>query len=283
MSGSNDNLKLKDVRRIFRILAEMRCRGDDPTAWRPYMAKQLLEFFNAELVISTEIYVRKATADAWDITDIGWGADANHSEWRIESTTRETNPQTFNLTVNNVASPADDHVAIEPAEQFHRGSTFMISSIKLAHISAIDQLGVHRAHGIPKFTQNDHKLLRLLHLELARFWKADVLRKTRDPNQSLAPRLKQTLGLLCEGKSEKEIANAIGISPHTVHNYVKALHQRFEVASRGELIAAANKRAHDFVPRLSVEVFPTKVKKKKKPGNEATRRRISTEPTSTQD
>lgn len=221
------------------------------------MATELLKLFNAEVVISTEIYVQPTGEKGeWDVVDIGWGADSTEHTWRIESRSRETNLGAFELIIHPEKPPAEDRVPVEPQRPLHRGSTFMMSNMPLPHINAVDQLGVHRAHGAGLFTDVDHRLLRLLHIELARFWRADVLEQTRDPARSLAPRLKQTLELLCDGKSEKEIAFKLGISPHTVHNYVKALHQRFNVSSRGELIAAATRSEKDFVPRLSVEVFP---------------------------
>lgn len=257
-------LKLSQVRQIFRLLAEVRRRGDDPQQWRPFMAKELLTLFNAELVISTEIYVQPTSEKgAWDVVDIGWGSDTTENTWRIESRNRETNPEAFELIIHPEKELAEDRVSVEPQRPLHRGSTFMMSNMPLPHINAVDQLGVHRAHGAGLFTDTDHRLLRLLHVELARFWRADVLAQTRDPASSLAPRLKQTVELLCDGKSEKEIAFKLGISPHTVHNYVKALHQRFNVSSRGELIAAATKSDKDFVPRLSVEVFPIAKKQSK--------------------
>jgi hypothetical protein len=51
------------------------------------------------------------------------------------------------------------------------------------------------------------------------------------------------------------VAARLDLSRHTIHNYVKALHQRFEVSSRGELLAkagAANKP--DFTPKLSIHL-----------------------------
>ena len=48
------------------------------------------------------------------------------------------------------------------------------------------------------------------------------------------------------------MSTRLGISPHTVHNYVKALHQRMGVTSRGELLAKAAPPAASFVPKLSV-------------------------------
>lgn len=54
---------------------------------------------------------------------------------------------------------------------------------------------------------------------------------------SLPPRLRQTLAGLLRGDSEKQVARSLEISPHTVHVYVKSLYRKFNVASRGELLA----------------------------------------------
>jgi DNA-binding CsgD family transcriptional regulator len=55
--------------------------------------------------------------------------------------------------------------------------------------------------------------------------------------EPLSPRERQTLELLLTGHAEKQIANRLSISRHTVHVYVKSLYKRFEVNSRGELLA----------------------------------------------
>jgi DNA-binding CsgD family transcriptional regulator len=272
--SSKPQLRLSDVRRIFRLLAEVRRRGDDPAVWRPFMARGLLKRFRAELVISSEIYLSPTDEQGvWDVVDIGWSVDGAGNDWRIETRSRETNPQAYDLVVRDDAQPADGRAPILPRRSMYGGSAFILSHMPLPHINAIDQLGLHRAHGEPCFTGADHRLLRLLHVELGRFWRRDVLERTRDAHRTLAPRMKQTLALLVDGKSEKEIAFAVGISPHTVHNYVKALHQRFGVSSRGELLAAASKREKDFVPRLSVQVLPAASTKRAAAGNRVTSKR----------
>ena len=53
----------------------------------------------------------------------------------------------------------------------------------------------------------------------------------------LPPRLRQTLQGLIRGDSEKQIAQALKLSPHTVHVYVKQLYKRFNASSRGELLS----------------------------------------------
>lgn len=55
--------------------------------------------------------------------------------------------------------------------------------------------------------------------------------------KGLSPRQVQTLQRLLAGDSEKEIAAFLGVSPHTVHVYVKGLYRHFGAASRGELTA----------------------------------------------
>jgi DNA-binding CsgD family transcriptional regulator len=53
----------------------------------------------------------------------------------------------------------------------------------------------------------------------------------------LSPRQQQTLRHLLAGDSEKQIAEKLSRSPHTVHTYVKAIYRNFRVSSRGELLS----------------------------------------------
>jgi DNA-binding CsgD family transcriptional regulator len=54
----------------------------------------------------------------------------------------------------------------------------------------------------------------------------------------LRPRYRETLEWLLTGATEKEIAVGLGLSVHTVHQYVKAIYKRFEVTSRAQLMAS---------------------------------------------
>ena len=53
----------------------------------------------------------------------------------------------------------------------------------------------------------------------------------------LSLRMRETLLQLLTGVHEKEIADRMGISPHTVHQYVKALYQHFDVGTRAQFMA----------------------------------------------
>jgi DNA-binding NarL/FixJ family response regulator len=52
----------------------------------------------------------------------------------------------------------------------------------------------------------------------------------------LPPRLRQTLLCLLEGDSEKQAAVRLGLSRHTVHEYIGTLYRRFGVNSHIELV-----------------------------------------------
>ena len=54
---------------------------------------------------------------------------------------------------------------------------------------------------------------------------------------ALPPSLRRTLDRLLLGESEKQIAEKLGISRHTVHGYIKQLYARLGVHSRAELMA----------------------------------------------
>jgi DNA-binding CsgD family transcriptional regulator len=54
---------------------------------------------------------------------------------------------------------------------------------------------------------------------------------------ALAPRYRRVLERLLGGDSEKQIAHALGLSRHTVHEYVKRIYRAFGVESRGELLS----------------------------------------------
>ena len=73
--------------------------------------------------------------------------------------------------------------------------------------------------------------------EFCRVIGAPYSRQVPQGCNGLSQRHVQTLQRLLEGDSEKQIASRFGVSPHTVHVYVKSLYRHFGVSSRGELLA----------------------------------------------
>lgn len=255
-----DRMKLSDVRAMFRLIGEVRELGDDPSVWRPHMVRRLRRLLGAAVVVSSEVHLRAISPSAtakglMRIIDVGWGCDGNEGErvWQIHDQS-DARPGTYMLALLNGAAENDDvaPAPVRPTASLRQGRSFILSQYPLPHLGAVDQLGVHQQMGSAPFTPAKQRLVRLFHVELGRLWQRDALKKTRDPHAALPPRLAQTLAALQRGASEKQISASLGISQHTVHNYVKALHQRLGVSSRGELLAKSAKR-DAFVPKLSVE------------------------------
>jgi DNA-binding CsgD family transcriptional regulator len=248
-------LRLRDVRAIFRLVGRIRELGADPTAWRPHLVRSLSKLLRAEIVTSSEVHFRKAKEPGvMRVLDIGWGTDSSGTTWAFRTEQDNEQPETYMLALGQTPAGVNegDAVHVQPVQPITGGKSFILSQYPLPHISAVDQLGVHRAWGEQPFTAAEHRLLQLFHAELGRLWKRDMLHRAKDPHIDLPPRLQQTLDALADGQSEKQIAVKLKLSQHTIHNYVKALHQRFGVSSRGELLARVNREKADFTPRLSV-------------------------------
>ena len=97
---------------------------------------------------------------------------------------------------------------------------------------------------VAEIAQNRRRVAELCHwigVQVAEVngWKSPPapVRPAPVPKQDLSPRMSETLRRLLAGDSEKQIAGHLGVSPHTVHVYVKAIYRRYEVSSRGELLS----------------------------------------------
>lgn len=99
-------------------------------------------------------------------------------------------------------------------------------------------VGYHRRVGAPRFSLEDLAVAEVLEPEAAWLLR-DVTRADRLALARLSRRERQTLELLVQGRSEKEAAAELDVSPSTLHTYVKRLYRRLRVRSRPELMALA--------------------------------------------
>ena len=93
------------------------------------------------------------------------------------------------------------------------------------------------------FTARDEAILRVLSPELLeQMHPPEVEREVATTPElvQLPPRQREVLASLLSGSSVKEIACELGISPYTVNDYIKAIYRRYNVCSRGELLAVVH-------------------------------------------
>jgi DNA-binding NarL/FixJ family response regulator len=77
--------------------------------------------------------------------------------------------------------------------------------------------------------------------KLARFLSNPMMKQDIQMNDSLTRREKEILRYLIEGDSMKDVSRKIFVSYSTVNFHIKNLHKKFNVKSRGQLIAKALK------------------------------------------
>jgi DNA-binding CsgD family transcriptional regulator len=88
------------------------------------------------------------------------------------------------------------------------------------------------------FDEESKNLVRLFHLECYReLGERRNVAAAHAIIEGLPRRQRETLDCLLRGDSEKGAAARMNVSPHTLHNYVKALYSAFGVSSRPELLA----------------------------------------------
>ncbi|RYZ02866.1 MAG: LuxR family transcriptional regulator [Myxococcales bacterium] len=255
------SLAISDVRALLQLLGEVRELGEDPAAWRAHLAKELARLCNARAVVSGELGVRKpktaaheravnggtceaaVTALAVGLSGISEGeerkfmADVFWYDHQSDSTLNGLMPlygSTFVRSREELSANGSWYRSALANERFRRHDCddFIMAMSAVPGASAICSLELFRAWGAPRFEERERLLVQLVHEELSRDFGARVAQQPR-----LSPRQRQVLALLRRGLAEKQIAAELDVSPHTVHDYVKALYRAHTVQSRAELLA----------------------------------------------
>jgi DNA-binding CsgD family transcriptional regulator len=100
-----------------------------------------------------------------------------------------------------------------------------------------ESISINRPHGAPPFESRDVSLLKLLHDEIAPLIGVRLATEEHLSRDGLSKRLRETLTLLLEGHSEKQVAGALKLGTRTIHDYTMRLYDHFNVSSRAELLA----------------------------------------------
>ena len=113
----------------------------------------------------------------------------------------------------------------------------LIHSVRLFPDGTAHLLGFHRVSRDTPFSAYDCFVVHLIATEVRWLLNQDPDDEAAKPASGISRRLSEVLLLLLAGDSKKQIAHKLELSYHTVDDYVKQLHDRYEVQSRGELLA----------------------------------------------
>jgi DNA-binding NarL/FixJ family response regulator len=183
--------------------------------------------------------------------DIGWCGDAErraflayaaHEQWAtidpsLPAMARAFAPPLATFTRDQLVT---DHVwySSQHVQQLRRTAR-VDSFIYTAYAPSEKEMrafSLHRPWGARPFSERERRLVDLFHRE-CRFLHEPAGDLSPAILRGLPPRLCEMLRGLVRGRSEKQLAADAGLSPHTVHDYVKALYRHFGVQSRSELLA----------------------------------------------
>lgn len=93
----------------------------------------------------------------------------------------------------------------------------------------------------PDFTERDRSILELLRPSLIKIHAAAVRRRNREPpiRRTLTRREREVLSLVAEGKTSREIAAVLVVSPHTIRKHIEHILEKLEVRTRSAAVAKA--------------------------------------------
>jgi DNA-binding CsgD family transcriptional regulator len=243
------SLTAADVRGLLRLMAELRELGSTPARWRCHLLQSLERLCGTRAALTGEVKLRGPAREHSTVvhhehhgvraheeaafTDIVW---LTHGPNEVISGSWSRYRRLTTLSRRQMVDDRTWYRSKVANEHFRAFGCddFIVSMIPVDSLGVVGAVKLFRAWGDRPFGQREHLLVSLVTEELAHEWTAAPTGAGPPP---LGPRLRQTLDLLTAGASEKEIANALAISVHTVHDYTKALHRAFRVHSRAELMA----------------------------------------------
>ncbi len=256
-----DHLASADVRALLRLLGELRELGAGPGAWRAHLVASLEALCGAEVSVTTELRVNASTetgsapancAEAvTPLQAVDHGLDAASRDrfyrelyfidHRADDALNAIVPlygTAFTVTRQDVIGDRHWDRSNSANQRFRPlgCDDFVMSMMPVASLGVISSMEVYRNRGA-RFSERERLFIELLHEELGHDWS----RVGRDEGARLTPRQRQVLAKLTAGASEKELAYELNLSPHTVHEHIKAIHRAFGARSRGELLARAAK------------------------------------------
>lgn len=262
--GRSQRLRLDDIRSVFRLLGEVRELGYSPTLWRDHMLKGLLE-----LVGGTKAHAGEAPISCSPTAPMFRGmvisGVANQRELGIyrnligqrdyaDDPCLPAMARLISRSFTRTRQQLADNRAWYRRRDLDTWRTlgadcFIYTHQFLPERGCIHLISLNRPWGLPAFNERERRLVALFHRELGRHWRQPCDSSRR----GLAPRLRETLDHLLTGASEAEIAHALDLSRHTVHDYVKALYRHYGVRSHARLLARFIHSCSNDIPRLSTD------------------------------
>jgi DNA-binding CsgD family transcriptional regulator len=262
--GKSDLLRVRDVRDAYRLIGECRDLGTDPASWHRHMFEGLCRLVGASAGTGGEGRWWRPRHAVEPLSAFESGLDDRGRE-RYVAFMREQGPAADPIfaALQHVPGRLVTHTRpqLVPDAVWYRsiaynryrraaGADHALTSVyEVSTAGGISVVCLQRSVAERDFSPREQRLLNFFHGELGPLIGHALVSVTEPSSGRLSPRLRQTLGCLLEGDSEKQVASRLGLSPATTHQYVTMLYRRFGVSSRAQLLVHIFRRmAHGRMP-----------------------------------
>jgi DNA-binding CsgD family transcriptional regulator len=274
------DLCLADVSKIVQLVREVCDRWDDPHAWRQHLLQSACALMNAKVgMMLTEHEGAMYRFGRLSVTSVvGLPSAMTHL---VQPAMSEMQHREYQDVAENVlpgltklyevflqqgwvTMPRGDMVdeaAYYAAPHYREFRQKLDCDDYVVSIRMVDMpqrpegITIDRPHGAQPFGPREVAIMKLLHDEVGPLVGVRLATEAHLCRDGLSKRLRETLSLLLDGLSEKQIASELDLSGKTVHEYVGMLYKHFRVSSRGELFAY-------FIRRQPVLKVPTGIERK---------------------
>lgn len=248
--AKSQRLRFKDLRDVYLLVGECLELRVSPDAWNRRLIEGASRMVSAVGGVCIELQAPTPAHPPSRICFADWGFDspAHRTHWLRYMADGEfaRNPLMPGMLQRARPVAVYRRRSIIDDATWYRSSTFQaymregevddgVGGLAIYRDGRAHALGVHRDLRDRPLELRHERKIRLLYAKIAKRIGGELTSWVRGPVQVLTPREREVLERLIGGDSEKVIAARLGLSPHTVHDYVRAVYRAFGVHSRSEL------------------------------------------------
>jgi DNA-binding CsgD family transcriptional regulator len=238
-------VSVHELRRALRLLEDVRERPRASSEQLTFFLRAMASLLGAQVGIWADVDGMKGRPTLLDALDIGWSSERERQVFLgylsgqaespdpslppLTSIKEDTFARTRHELIDDRGWYRSPHV--QDLRRAAGVNHFVLAAWRRG--DRAQALSLHRPWGDRAFSERERMLVEIVYREAAPLLASPL---------PLSPRQRAVLDALCRGLAEKQIAGELGLSPHTVHGYVKELHRRFGARSRGELLSRALRR-----------------------------------------
>ena len=253
------DVTVADISNLIQLVREVCDRWDEPRAWREYLLHGACQLIDGNVGSMHAVEIKENYHEVQTLAVVGLPSELaamiySSTEEMVTGLRRGGSDRERDAdggkTFRCVRSQRLGHCLADELvdlKTFHASAMYIkfrkpldcddqVVSVRAVDIpQCAEMIDVDRPHGATPFGPREVTLLKLLHDEIAPLVGVRLATEAHLSRDGLSRRLNDTLTLLLDGCSEKEVATQLGLGSRTVHDYVTMIYRHFAVASRGAI------------------------------------------------